>query len=166
LVVSLSLVVAACDVSDIPRDPKRITMAVSRDISSLDPAATFLLSNQLAMNLAYEKLVVAEVADGQPTGRMLGQLAERWEASADGLVWTFFLHPGHRFDDGSEVTAEAVKFSFERTLTLKAPPSQFLFSCAASRPWRRTRCASRCAHRCRFSWKCWPCPRPASSTRR
>jgi ABC-type transport system substrate-binding protein len=45
----------------------------------------------------------------------------------DGLSWTFFLHPGHRFDDGSEVTAEAVKFSFERTLTLKAPPSQFLF---------------------------------------
>jgi len=127
LVVSLSLAVVACDVSDIPRDPKRITMAVSRDISSLDPAATFLLSNQLAMNLAYEKLVVAEVADGQPTGRMLGQLAERWEASADGLVWTFFLRPGHRFDDGSEVTAEAVKFSFERTLKLKAPPSQFLF---------------------------------------
>lgn len=125
LLAAISL--AACDVSDIPRDPKRITMAVSRDISSLDPAATFILANQLAMNLAYEKLVVAEVADGKPTGRMLGQLAERWEASADGLVWTFFLRSGHRFDDGSEVTAEAVKFSFERTLTLKAPPSQFLF---------------------------------------
>jgi len=125
LLAAISL--AACDVSDIPRDPKRITMAVSRDISSLDPAATFILANQLAMNLAYEKLVVAEVADGKPTGRMLGQLAERWETSADGLVWTFFLRSGHRFDDGSEVTAEAVKFSFERTLKLKAPPSQFLF---------------------------------------
>ena len=117
----------ACDVSDISRDTKRITMAVSRDITSLDPALTFITANQLAMNLAYEKLVVAEVADGKPTGRMLGQLAERWEASADGLTWTFFLRQGHRFDDGSEVTAEAVKFSFERTLKLKAPPSQFLF---------------------------------------
>ena len=117
----------ACDVSDIPRAPHRVTMAVSRDITSLDPAATFITANQLAMNLAYEKLVVAEVADGKPTGRMLGQLAERWETSADGLTWTFFLRRGHRFDDGSEVTAEAVKFSFERTIKLKAPPSQFLF---------------------------------------
>jgi len=125
--IALALALAACDVSDIPRDPQRVTMAVGRDITSLDPAATFILANQLAMNLAYEKLVVAEVADGKPTGRMLGQLAERWETSADGLVWTFFLRPGHRFDDSSEVTAEAVKFSFERTLKLKAPPSQFLF---------------------------------------
>ncbi|MEI7465412.1 MAG: ABC transporter substrate-binding protein, partial [Burkholderiales bacterium] len=124
---ALALGLAACDVSDIPRDPQRVTMAVGRDITSLDPAATFVLANQLAMNLAYEKLVVAEVAEGKPTGRMLGQLAERWETSADGLVWTFFLRPGHRFDDGSEVTADAVKFSFERTLKLKAPPAQFLF---------------------------------------
>ncbi len=122
-----ALLFAGCDVSDIPADPRRVTMAVARDISTLDPAATFVISNQLAINLAYEKLVVAEVADGKPTGRFLGQLAERWTSSDDGLQWTFYLHPGHRFDDGSEVTAEAVKFSFERTLKLKAPPSQFLF---------------------------------------
>jgi len=123
----LGLALGACDVSDIPRDPQRVTMAVGREITSLDPAATFITANQLAINLAYEKLVVAEVADGRPTGRMLGQLAERWETSSDGLSWTFFLRSGHRFDDGSEVTAEAVKFSFERTLKLKAPPAQFLF---------------------------------------
>ncbi|MBC7941174.1 MAG: ABC transporter substrate-binding protein, partial [Chitinophagaceae bacterium] len=127
LALALALALTACDVSDIPRDPQRVTMAVGRDITSLDPAATFIVANQLAMNLAYEKLVVAEVADGRPTGRMLGQLAERWGTSADGLTWTFFLRRGHRFDDGSEVTAEAVKFSFERTLKLKAPPAQFFF---------------------------------------
>ena len=122
-----ALSAAGCDVSDIPRDPHRITMAVTREISSLDPGATFVVANQLAMNLAYEKLVVAEVADGRPTGRMIGQLAERWETSDDGLVWTFQLRRGHRFDDGGEVTAEAVQFSFERTLKLKGPPAQFLF---------------------------------------
>ena len=102
-------------------------MAVYQEISSLDPAATFIIANQLAINLAYEKLVVADVADGKPTGTCTGQLAERWERSPDGLTWTFFLQRGHRFDDGSAVTADAVKFSFERTLKLKAPPSQFLF---------------------------------------
>lgn len=118
---------AGCDVSDIPRDPKRVTMAVARDITTLDPAASFILSNQLATQLAYQRLVEAELGPDGPTGRIVGDLAQRWEASADGLVWTFFLKPGQRFDDGSEVTAEAVKFSFERTLKLKAPPAQFLF---------------------------------------
>ena len=118
---------AGCDVSDLARDPRRITMAVARDITSLDPAATFIISNQLAINLAYQKLVTAELGPDGPTGRIVGDLAQGWETSADGLQWTFRLHPGRRFDDGSEVTAEAVKFSFERTLRLKAPPAQFLF---------------------------------------
>lgn len=124
---ALALGAAGCDVSDIPRDPRRITMAVARDITTLDPAATFIISNQLAIQLAYQRLVAAELGPDGPTGRIVGDLAERWETSADGLVWTFFLKPGQRFDDGTEVTAEAVKFSFERTLKLKAPPAQFLF---------------------------------------
>lgn len=118
---------AGCDVSDLPRDPRRVTMAVARDITSLDPAATFVISNQLAIQLAYQKLVAAELGPDGPTGRIVGDLAQSWETSADGLSWTFRLQPGRRFDDGSEVTAEAVKFSFERTLRLKAPPAQFLF---------------------------------------
>jgi hypothetical protein len=43
---------AARDVSDIPRNPRRVTMSVGRDIGSIDPATTFGLANQLAMNLA------------------------------------------------------------------------------------------------------------------
>ncbi|MFM8509257.1 MAG: ABC transporter substrate-binding protein, partial [Betaproteobacteria bacterium] len=109
-----ALMLAACDVSGIRSDPHRVTMAVSREITTLDPAATFVVSNQLAINQLYEKLVVAEMADGRPTGRIVGQLAERWSSSDDGLQWTFHLRRGHHFDDGSEVTADAVKFYFDR----------------------------------------------------
>lgn len=121
-----AVIVSGCEVN-IPRDPHRITMAIARDVNSLDPAASFIVTNQLSIDLAYEKLVVAEVSQGSSTGRIVGQLAERWEQTPDGLTWTFFLRRGHRFDDGREVDAEAVKFSFERTLKLKLPPSQFLF---------------------------------------
>jgi peptide/nickel transport system substrate-binding protein len=127
LMCGLALLLAGCNSAGPERDPARVTMAVAREINTLDPAATFVISNQLAINLAYEKLVVAELVDGRPTGQVIGQLAERWEVSPDGLQWTFFLRPGHHFDDGAEVTAEAVKFSFERTIKLKAPPAQFLF---------------------------------------
>lgn len=41
-------------------------------------------------------------------------LAERWDVSDDGLVYTFYLREGVNFHDGTPVNAEAVKFTFER----------------------------------------------------
>ena len=41
-------------------------------------------------------------------------LAESWSVSKDGLVYEFVLRKGVRFHDGSPLTAEDVKFSFER----------------------------------------------------
>jgi len=42
-------------------------------------------------------------------------LAERWDTSADGRVWTFFLRPGVRFHRGfGPVTAEDVVFSLRK----------------------------------------------------
>jgi peptide/nickel transport system substrate-binding protein len=48
-------------------------------------------------------------------------LATRWEMSADGLTWTFFLRPGVRFHDGTRLDAEAVFFSFARQMDLDPP---------------------------------------------
>lgn len=41
-------------------------------------------------------------------------LAERWSRSDDGLRYDFHLRPGLRFQDGSALTAEDVRFTFER----------------------------------------------------
>jgi peptide/nickel transport system substrate-binding protein len=46
--------------------------------------------------------------------RVAPSLAESWTASPDGLVYEFVLRRGARFHDGSPVTAEDVRFSFER----------------------------------------------------
>ena len=48
---------------------------------------------------------------GRPTAP---SLAESWSVSADGLVYEFVLRDGVRFHNGEIVTAEDVKFSFER----------------------------------------------------
>lgn len=46
-----------------------------------------------------------------------GDLAESWERSSDGLVWTFNLRRGVQWHRGyGEFTAEDVKFSFERVI--------------------------------------------------
>ncbi|MGI6176361.1 MAG: ABC transporter substrate-binding protein [Christensenellales bacterium] len=46
-------------------------------------------------------------------GELVGELAERWEISEDGKSYTFYLRDGVKFSDGSPLTAEAVKLSYE-----------------------------------------------------
>jgi peptide/nickel transport system substrate-binding protein len=49
-----------------------------------------------------------------PGNAMASSLAESWSASKDGLVYEFVLRQGARFHNGDSVTADDVKFSFER----------------------------------------------------
>lgn len=51
-------------------------------------------------------------------------LAEKFEQSADGLQYTFSLRKGVKFHDGSDLTAEDVKFTFDR---LKAKDSGYSY---------------------------------------
>lgn len=48
-------------------------------------------------------------------------LAEKWDVSGDGLVYTFHLKKGIKFHDGTPFNAEAVKFSIDRQTDPKHP---------------------------------------------
>src|SRR3989442_10678397 len=49
-----------------------------------------------------------------PGTKMGASLAESWRESPDGLTYEFKLRPGLKFHNGDPVTAEDVKFSYER----------------------------------------------------
>ena len=49
-----------------------------------------------------------------PGNPMASSLAESWSVSKDGLTYEFVLRPQARFHNGDPVTADDVKFSFER----------------------------------------------------
>jgi peptide/nickel transport system substrate-binding protein len=49
-----------------------------------------------------------------PSGPSAASLAESWTVSPNGLVYDFTLRANARFHNGERVTAEDVKFSFER----------------------------------------------------
>jgi len=49
-----------------------------------------------------------------PGNAMAPSLAESWSLSKDGLVYEFVLRQGAKFHNGDPVTADDVKFSFER----------------------------------------------------
>jgi peptide/nickel transport system substrate-binding protein len=49
-----------------------------------------------------------------PAGPATPSLAESWTMSKDGLTYEFVLRDGVKFHNGDPVTAEDVKFSFDR----------------------------------------------------
>jgi peptide/nickel transport system substrate-binding protein len=55
---------------------------------------------------------------------IIGDLAESWDISKDGLVITFHLRKGVRWTDGKEFTADDVKFGFD-TITNKNTPTAY-----------------------------------------
>ena len=60
---------------------------------------------------------------------IVADLAERWDVSADGLKYTFYLRPNAKFHDGKPVTAEDVRWSLERAtnpLTQSPVAEQYL----------------------------------------
>lgn len=58
-------------------------------------------------------LVTYDPQDAMDT-KIVGELAERWEVSNDSKTVTFFLRKGGKWEDGTPVTAEDAKFSFQR----------------------------------------------------
>ena len=56
-----------------------------------------------------------------PGGLNTPPLAESWSMSKDGRTWEFVLRKGPKFHNGEPVTAEDVKFSFERYRGTAAP---------------------------------------------
>ncbi|MEM2567734.1 MAG: ABC transporter substrate-binding protein [Candidatus Bathyarchaeia archaeon] len=53
-------------------------------------------------------------------------LATSWSVSGDGLVWTFNLRQGVKFDDGTEFNATHVKYTFDRGIGIADPEGPFV----------------------------------------
>lgn len=66
----------------------------------------------------YERLVETKTnPDG--SSELAPGLAERWEISDDGLVYTFYLRKGVKFHNGEEFKADDIVYTFERMLKPK-----------------------------------------------
>jgi peptide/nickel transport system substrate-binding protein len=75
-----------------------------------DPAETLGIITPFMLMYAMHDAM----AKPMPDSPIAPCLAESWTMAADGLSYTFVLRPGVRFHNGEPVTAEDVKFSFER----------------------------------------------------
>ncbi len=76
----------------------------------LDPGDTEALITPFMVLYALHDALVKPM----PAGIMTPSLAESWTVSKDGTTYEFILRKGIRFHNGDPVTAEDVKFSFDR----------------------------------------------------
>ena len=62
------------------------------------------------------RCIYDQLFDYAPDGSQINWLATDYSSNEDGTVWTVNMHEGATFHDGSPVTSEDVKFTFERLL--------------------------------------------------
>ena len=89
---------------------------------SLDPALAGNEGEYGVIFTAYERLLrYDENMALQP------ELAERWEASPDGTEYTFYIRKGVKFHNGKELTADDVRYTFDRLNEMKEQSVAGLF---------------------------------------
>ena len=110
LLVTLMILVVAGPAAAAPEG--QITWAVNVSLAPtwFDPAETSGLVTPFMILYALHDAVMKPM----PGKGMAPSLAESSSTSPDGLVYDFVLRSGARFHTGDPVTAEDVKFSFER----------------------------------------------------
>ena len=91
-------------------------LATYSDLRGLDPAVAF--STEVS---PYQDLLFAGLVNYDGDGVLVPELAERWELSADGRRYTFYLRHGVQMHDGAELTADDVRRSIERALYPDTP---------------------------------------------
>jgi len=96
------------------KDPTTLILADSDiSIDTLDPALAYDTASGEILQNVYETLVFY---DGEATDKFVPVLAESWDTSADGTVWTFHIRKGVKFHNGDEMTPTDVAYSFQRGL--------------------------------------------------
>jgi len=97
--------------ADGPEYGGTVVVAVSSDPGGLNPAITTQGGVHLICGSIFSGLV-AQDFDLNP----VPDLAERWDISPDGRRYTFYLAENAEFHDGTPLTAEDVRFTFEELL--------------------------------------------------
>ncbi len=96
-----------------PKSGGVVPMQGFGDPTGWDPHGGFLVEDAGASSPLYNQLVEQNFLN---VGEIVGDLAESFDLSADGLTYTIKIHEGVKFWDGQELTAEDVAFSINRMI--------------------------------------------------
>ncbi len=100
----------------VPKRGGTLHAAFGADPPTLDPAQASDTTSSAVIRQIFDGLLELD-----ERLRVTGALAERWTVSADQRLYTFHLRSGVRFQNGRQLGARDVKYSFERAARGKRP---------------------------------------------
>ena len=85
------------------------TVQYGSNPETLDPALNSAIDASNTIITIFEPLLLIN-----ENNEVVGGQAESWEASEDGLTWTFTMRDGLKWSDGTDLTAKDFEYSFKR----------------------------------------------------
>ncbi|NIA21826.1 MAG: peptide ABC transporter substrate-binding protein [Anaerolineaceae bacterium] len=120
LLIPLAIVLASLEYGSAEAE---LRFSQGPEVPTLDPQKMQDVSGGRLAGALFEGLLVFDPATSQPRPGV----AERWEISPDGLVYTFGLRKTARWSDGSPVTASDFLYSWCRALDVRtASPYNYM----------------------------------------
>lgn len=89
-------------------DDKELVVGVAIGSSIFNPYGTANINDVNGMSQIYDPILIKD-----SSGKIVPNLAEKFEISKDALTYTFWLKKGVKFSNGTELKASDVKFSLE-----------------------------------------------------
>ena len=98
-----------------PKEGGTLVIAIPGDLNRTDPALVDDANSSYVLQQIFEGLVTLKPGTGS---EIVGQLADSWTISDDGLTYTFKLKSGIKFQDGTDFDAAAAKVNFDRWMSI------------------------------------------------
>ncbi|WP_431040949.1 ABC transporter substrate-binding protein [Streptomyces sp. P1-3] len=102
-----------------PQKGGTLTVLSNTDFTHLDPARNWQMNDmEFGTRMLYRTLVTYKAAPGAEGGELVPDLATDLGTSSNGAkTWTFKLKKGVKYEDGTPVTAQDIKYNVERSFS-------------------------------------------------
>lgn len=95
-----------------PAAEKTLVIAMGADATYLDPESVMNNESGFVMSAIFDGLTKYKKGTSEPGPG----LAEKWDISAEGKEYTFYLRKGVKFHDGTDWNADALMFELDRNI--------------------------------------------------
>ena len=112
----------------LPVGSRVLKMAFNANMQVPDPDIFYEVEGNEVVTSVYEGLVAYK----PDSAAIAPALADSWTVSADGTTYTFKLHPGVKFHDGTDETASSWQKDFKRRTDVNSAPAYMLADVAST----------------------------------
>ncbi|NCB41535.1 MAG: peptide ABC transporter substrate-binding protein [Clostridia bacterium] len=134
LALCMVLSLAACGGGQAEEGGDDLTVCFASEPSTIDPALNSAVDGAIMLHHTFEGLI-KWVDDGDGNAKLAPGMADSWDISEDGKVYTFHLKEGALWSDGEPVTAYDFEYAWKRLVDpATAADYSYMLDCVLNGP--------------------------------